>query len=266
MALTDFRDAYVGTASHEGMVTVPAKKGKSFILDAEIHTTLPEIMQVGAGVYVWVMDANGSDGWPYPALHRNQHGPHPTTSPRAQIAADCEANGMTTEIKAAGSLRAQIVPNVITVGGCFGMGIGVWLDRRTATQRNAFPSNSRYRPNHTHTPGPHPDGPLQDQHRVQRPGPRREAHRRARRPHPPARTPPGARRRRPRAHRGGGPCRRGDRPAGPWRARCRRRGYGAYPPCCCWGRGAGAACGRWGAPRGGSASCSPGAGAAARWE
>lgn len=49
----------------------------------------------------------------------NQHGPHPTTTPRAQIAADCEANGMTTEIKAAGSLRAQIVPNVITVGGCF---------------------------------------------------------------------------------------------------------------------------------------------------
>lgn len=36
----------------------------------------------------------------------------PTTK---QIAADCEANGMTTEIKAAGSLRAQIVPNVVTV-------------------------------------------------------------------------------------------------------------------------------------------------------
>lgn len=56
MALTDFRGAYVGTASHEGMVTVPAKKGKSFILDAEIHTTVPEIMQVG--VLVWCIDAD----------------------------------------------------------------------------------------------------------------------------------------------------------------------------------------------------------------
>lgn len=81
MALTDFRAAYVGTASHEDAVTIPPRKAKTFLLNAEIHTTLPEIMM---------------------------------------IAQDCERNGMATEIQAKGSLRAQIIPNVISVRGLFG--------------------------------------------------------------------------------------------------------------------------------------------------
>ena len=76
LALTDFRDTYVGTATHEAMVTIPARKSKVFTLEATIHTTVPEIELIGE---------------------------------------DCVANGLTTSIKAKGALRAQIIPDFITV-------------------------------------------------------------------------------------------------------------------------------------------------------
>lgn len=67
-------------------------KSKSLTLDAEIHTTLPEMIL---------------------------------------IADDCEAHGMTTDIQAAGSLRAQVVPHVISVRLRAAVCVRVdgWMDR-----------------------------------------------------------------------------------------------------------------------------------------
>ena len=61
---------------HEEIITIPAKKSKVFELQAEIHTTAAEVKD---------------------------------------IVLDCSTNGMTTQIKAQGSLRAQILPNFISV-------------------------------------------------------------------------------------------------------------------------------------------------------
>lgn len=45
--LTDFRDTYVGTASHEEDIVIPAKRSKVFFLAAQIHTTEAEVQAIG---------------------------------------------------------------------------------------------------------------------------------------------------------------------------------------------------------------------------